>query len=106
MKINKLTITIDNFDDDAMQEDATHEVQRILREISKRIDRFDALYDCGLNAMILRDSNGNRVGHVSTTFPPGEPDEGDGCQTCNRLSGDDYTIGCPGCEAHEHADDC
>ena len=27
------------------------------------------------------------------------------CETCKRRAADDYTIGCPGCFDHEHAED-
>lgn len=100
MRINQLTITIDNFDNDAMVDDSTGELHRILRTLIELTANNDVATSGILDGQSLRDINDNTIGLCSVVWD----EDSDGCQTCRREPDADYTIGCPGCEADEHDD--
>ncbi len=60
MKINRIALEIDNFDNAAMQEDRTSEVSRILRELANRVEQYGVVN--AFEGTHLRDYNGNGVG--------------------------------------------
>ena len=69
MKVNSLEIEIDKFDDDAMFEDRTGEVCRILRELASRIEEYGIPH---VDGCYLKDTNGNTVGNVSVDWEEDE----------------------------------
>lgn len=72
MKVNSLEIEIDNFDNDAMVEDRTGEVCRILRELASQIEEYGVPH---VDGCYLKDINGNTVGNVSVDWE--EDEDGD-----------------------------
>jgi hypothetical protein len=70
MKINSISLTIDNFDNDTM--DDQREVSRILRELAKRVDAHGIVH--AFDGSRLQDINGNSVGRCKCDW---DFDEGD-----------------------------
>jgi hypothetical protein len=89
VKVNSLTITIDNFDNAAMVDDPNFEVSQMLRALSNLI-RSNGVSDCCEHAS-LRDSNGNTVGKVVVVFDESEEDEdGDDYDATQDENSEDY----------------
>ena len=60
MRINSVTLRIDNFDNAAMVEDRAGEVARLLRDVANRVEEMGVVN--AMEGTRLRDSNGNVVG--------------------------------------------
>lgn len=67
MRVNSVTIKINEFGHDAMVNDRSGEVSRILRELADRLDRGDGIVS-NFDGLYLRDSNGNDVGEVEVDW--------------------------------------
>ena len=65
MNVRTFTLSIDNFDNAAMQEDRSGEVARILREVADSIEVDGVPHQDGKR---LRDVNGNQMGGVSVLW--------------------------------------
>jgi hypothetical protein len=64
MIIESMTIRVNNFDNDAMQNDERGEVVRILKRI---IEKIESVGIVDLDSDPLMDSNGNKVGFVTVS---------------------------------------
>lgn len=69
MQVNEFTLKITNFDNQAMEEDRSGEVARMLRDIAKRIEDYGIPNQDGVRLM---DSNGNPVGAVAVDWSDDE----------------------------------
>lgn len=78
MKINSMTIEIDNFENAAMVDSQREEVIRILQSIIVGIENYGVPNADGTR---LRDSNGNSVGAVTIDFDEEDSDEDYGPST-------------------------
>lgn len=74
MRVNRVSLTIDNFDNAAMVDDRSGEVSRMLRELAKRVDEYGVVN--AFEGRRLMDSNGNLVGECECDWDEGD-DEGD-----------------------------
>jgi hypothetical protein len=72
VKVNSLTITIDNFDNAAMVDDRSGEVIRILESLVDQIGDYGIP---NLDGKRLKDFNGNTVGSVAVEFENDEEEE-------------------------------
>lgn len=88
MKVNELTITIDNFDNAAMVDDGNAEVSQILRQIADRIDDGGIVSAC--DGLRLMDSNGNQVGGVDVDWEE-EAEVPDDCEEVSGHYGSGHT---------------
>lgn len=75
MIVNKVTLTIDNFDNAAMVDDRSGEVARMLRQMADRVEEYGVVN--AFEGRRLMDSNGNRVGLCECDWDEGDEDEGE-----------------------------
>lgn len=100
MKVNSLTITIDKFDDDAMVEDRSGEVIRIMESLVEQIREYGVPH---LDGSRLMDTSGNTVGEVSVDFED-DPEEWDGDTSDVGTIQSFYGSGNTPCEVYWHKD--
>lgn len=72
MRVKKVTLTIDNFDNAAMVDDRSGEVTRMLRQIADRVELDGVVNAC--DDRYLNDSNGNTVGIVECDWDEDDED--------------------------------
>lgn len=76
MIVNKVTLTIDNFDNAAMVDDRSGEVARVLRQLADRVEEYGVIN--AFEGRRLMDSNGNRVGLCECDWGDEDEDEDEG----------------------------
>lgn len=81
MRINSVTLTIDNFDNAAMVDDPAGEVARILTELAERLDGGASVYDV-FDGPSVRDTNGNRVGKCECDYDDDDDDDSEMVDEC------------------------
>ena len=89
MKINELILTINNFDNDSMAENASGELSRIFRGLADRLDNGNGVVS-NLDGLRLMDINGNQVGDIDLDWEQG-PDIPNDCDEVIGLYGSGHT---------------
>lgn len=74
MKVNSVTIIIDEFGHDAMIENRSGEVSKILRQLADRLDAGDGIVS-NFDGLYLKDSNGNHVGDIAVDWDEDNEEE-------------------------------
>jgi hypothetical protein len=76
MNVNSVTITINNYENDAMVNDRTGETIKILKGLVERLESGDGIVS-NFDGLRLVDSNGNSVGEVEVDWDEEDYDEYD-----------------------------
>ncbi len=73
MRVNSISLTIDNFDNQAMVDDRSGEVARMLRQLADRVDEYGVVN--AFEGTRLKDYNGNTVGECECDWDDGDEEE-------------------------------
>lgn len=73
MRVNSISLTIDNFDNAAMAENRSGEVSRMLRQLADRVDEYGVVN--AFEGTRLKDYNGNTVGECECDWDEGDEEE-------------------------------
>lgn len=73
MRVNSVSLTIDNFDNQAMVDDRSGEVSRMLRQLADKVDEYGVVN--AFEGRRLMDYNGNQVGECECDWDEGEQED-------------------------------